>query len=235
MGKQSRSKRHRSILGIREQDLSPEIVTALRDAEAAFWLLDVPEQHRSIDEMAEMCWNAGIKSIGRQVMNEAGDPSLLDGAAIDQFNERLIQAGLGELLTYVCKELIPRAREFAALNEVYGNNVEGRHKAANESGFALFPPRIADRLCAEYEKELLDLGHRSEAMFRVTHERAAVQMVALIMGLRLIDTHPLASVREYFDRRVSEDESTIEELGRLILSMGIPVLRERLSAGMPIH
>lgn len=233
MGKKSRSKRQRrGLLGIREQDLSPEIITALNEAEKAFWLLDLPEQHRSIDEMAEMCWNAGIEMIGQNIVSEIGDPSSMDWDAIKEYNERLIRAGMDGLLTYVCKELIPRARKFAALNEVYGNSGEGRKRAANETGFVLFPPPIAERLCAKYRSELLDLAQRSEAKFHVPHESPPIQLVSLILGLHLIDTHALDSIREVFDQRLNDERTTIEELGELILSMSIPVLTERLSANI---
>lgn len=224
------------MLGIREQDLSPEIITALNEAEKAFWLLDIPERHRSIGEMAEMCWNAGIELIGPQIITEIGDPSLLDGDAIEKYNERIIQAGIDRLLTYVCKELIPRARQFAALNEAYGNTGEGRERAANEAGFVLFPPPIAERLCAKYSSELADLAHRSAATFHVPNELSPpIQLVSLIMGLRLIDTHVLDSIREFFDQQLKNEKTTIEELGSLILSMSIPVLQERLSVNLPTH
>lgn len=236
MGKtKSRSNRYRAILGIREADLSPELISELSEAEYAFWLLDMPSQHRSIDEVAEMCWDVGVELIGQQVVEEIGIPPSLEGVSIIKYNERIIRAGINDMLIFVCKELMPRARKFAILNIEYGESVEGRERAAKESLFLNFPPPIAKRLCEEHNKELIDICRRCEAIFHAPQELLHIQTVAIIMGLYLIDNHPLAQYREVLDHHIIDENSTIEDIGRLVLSIGIPVLKDHLASGLPIH
>ena len=233
--KRNSRKQDNKIHGISAKDLSVELIGKLKEAKAAWWLLDMPKRSRSINSMAQMCWHAGVQIVGQEVIADVGDPDTLTIDAMKSYNEKIILAGIEDLLVYICKELMPRARQFALLNESYENTPEGSEKAANESGFVLFPPPITTRLCAKHNEELLDLSHRCEAMLGVPTNIQTVQMVSIITGLSIIDSHIVSSIQRNFDNVLKRENSTIEEIGEILLSISIPVLKNRLMNGMRFH